>query len=211
MTALFRNGGETQRYSDFEKIQRRRKFRFSFEASEIYIRKKQSDRRGTRYGDTHVFQYCDFDNAIKNTVEETERLRTHGFLTKAQAECIEPQKIMAFFNSELYDRIKKSKGYVREKKFTVAAAQLEIDDPVFRRLKNSDGMIKGIIDLMYEDEDGIVIVDYKSDRGANEAKLRERYAKQMEIYKAAIELTTEKKVKGLILYSIEMEKEIVLE
>ena len=64
---------------------------------------------------------------------------------------------------------------------------------------------------MYEDEDGIVIVDYKSDRGANEAKLRERYAKQMEIYKAAIELTTEKKVKGLILYSIEMEKEIVLE
>lgn len=157
------------------------------------------------------FQYCDFDNAIKNTLEEIERLREHGFLTKAQAECIDPTKITAFFKSDLYGRIKNSKSYMREKKFTVAAAQLEIDDPVFRRLRNSDGMIKGIIDLMYEEEDGIVIVDYKSDRSANEARLCERYAKQMEIYKAAIELTTEKKVKGLILYSIEMEKEIVLE
>lgn len=194
-----------------------RKFRddenFDFHLKRPKFISEKSRQTGAERGTAiHTFfQYCDFDNAIKNTVEETERLRTHGFLTKAQAECIEPQKIMAFFNSELYDRIKKSKGYVREKKFTVAAAQLEIDDPVFRRLKNSDGMIKGIIDLMYEEEDGIVIVDYKSDRGANEAKLRERYAKQMEIYKAAIELTTEKKVKGLILYSIEMEKEIVLE
>ncbi len=194
-----------------------RKFRgdesFDFHLKRPNFISEKSRQTGAERGTAiHTFfQYCNFDNAIRNTIEETDRLREHGFLTKAQAECIDPQKIMAFFKSDLYNRVKKSISYVREKKFTVAASQLEIDDVVFHKLKKSDGMIKGIIDLMYEEDDGIVIVDYKSDRGANEVQLRERYAKQMEIYKAAIELTTEKKVKGLILYSIEMEKEIFLE
>ena len=74
----------------------------------------------------------------------------------------------------------------------------------------TDVMIKGIVDLMYEEEDGIVIVDYKSDRGASADELRERYRKQLEIYKAALELTTGKRVKGLLLYSIELAQEIVI-
>lgn len=156
------------------------------------------------------FQYCNFDNAVNDTAAETERLRVSGFLTAAQAASINPRKVRAFFRSPLYARIKNSVHYEREKKFTVAAGELAISDSVFDRLKNSDGMIKGIIDLMYEEDDGIVIVDYKSDRGTPAEKLRERYSKQLEIYKAALELTTGKAVKGLSLYSIELEREIVI-
>ena len=72
-------------------------------------------------------------------------------------------------------------------------------------------MIKGIIDLVYETDEGLVIVDYKSDRGMTADELRERYTKQLRIYKAAVELTTEKPVVGLSLYSIELEQEIVIE
>ena len=156
------------------------------------------------------FQYCSFENAIADTAAEIERLRELGYLTHNQAQCIEAEKICAFFNSPLYGRVKNSIKYEREKKFTVAAGQLDIDDPIFERLRDSDGMIKGIIDLMYEESDGIVIVDYKSDRGAKASELREKYSRQLEIYKAAIELTTGKKVKGLSLYSIELKKEIVI-
>lgn len=156
------------------------------------------------------FQYCSFEKAIADTEAEISRLTEAGFLTKAQAESINIRKIQAFFRTDLYKRICGSTNVEREKKFTVAAGQLRINDSVFDKLRDSDGMIKGIIDLMFEEDDGVVIVDYKSDRFISEEQLRQRYEKQLAIYKAAIELTTEKMVKGLSLYSIEMQKEIVI-
>lgn len=156
------------------------------------------------------FQYCDFERAIASAETETARLTELGFLTKAQAECIDPDKIRAFFGSDLYGRVSAAKNVWREKKFMVSAAQLDFDDPVFERIRRSDGMIKGIIDLVFEEEDGVVVVDYKSDKGMSAESLRERYTNQLRIYKAAIELITEKPVKGLSLYSIELEREIVI-
>ncbi len=156
------------------------------------------------------FQYCSFENAIVDTEAEIIRLTERGFLTRAEAESINIRKIQAFFHTDLYRRICESSCVEREKKFTVAAGQLKINDGIFEKIRDSDGMIKGIIDLMFEEADGIVIVDYKSDRFVSEQELRQRYAKQLEIYKAAIELTTGKSVKGLSLYSIEMEREIVI-
>lgn len=156
------------------------------------------------------FQYCDFDNAVADVSAETERLVGLGFLTKAQAECIEPEKVMAFFESELYNRVKSAERYERERKFMVAASQLETDNPALEKFRDSDNMIKGIIDLMYEEKDGIVVVDYKSDRGISANGLKKRYMGQLKIYKSAIELITGKKVKELVIYSIELKKTIIL-
>ena len=79
------------------------------------------------------------------------------------------------------------------------------------KLKHSDGMIKGIIDLMFEEKDGIVIVDYKSDRGITLNQLKERYSMQLKLYKAAVELTTGTKVKEALLYSFELKKYIMID
>ncbi len=157
------------------------------------------------------FQYCDFERAAADPAAETARLAELGYLDHAQAECIAPEKIAAFFASGLFRRISDAKSCQRERKFMVSAAQLHLEDDVFERISRSDGMIKGIIDLVYETDEGLVIVDYKSDRGMTADELRERYTKQLRIYKAAVELTTEKPVVGLSLYSIELEQEIVIE
>ena len=157
------------------------------------------------------FQYCDFGCAASDPQSEIKRLAELGFLDRSQADCIDPKKIAAFFESELFRKISAAKCCQRERKFMVSAAQLELDEPVFQRLAHSDGMIKGIIDLVYETDKGLVIVDYKSDRGVSAAELRERYTKQLQIYEAAMELTTDKKVVGLSLYSIELEQEIIIE
>ncbi|MBR5512496.1 MAG: helicase-exonuclease AddAB subunit AddA [Ruminococcus sp.] len=156
------------------------------------------------------FQYCSFENAITDTRSEINRLADKGYLIRSQAESINMRKVQAFFRTDLYKRMCSSDSVEREKKFTVAAAELNLSDSVFDKLKQSDGMIKGIIDLMFEETDGIVIVDYKSDRFITEEQLKQRYFRQLEIYKAAIELTTGKKVKELLLYSIELEKEIII-
>lgn len=172
------------------------------------IRKMTGAERGTAI---HTFfQYCDFDKAIADVTAETERLVGLGFLTKAQAQCVVPAKVTAFFESELYRRIRSAKNYERERKFTVTSSHLKANNPELEKLKDSDNMIKGIVDIMFEENDGLVVIDYKSDRGISADGLRKRYEKQLQIYKSAVELITGKKVKELVIYSIELEKTIIL-
>ena len=90
----------------------------------------------------------------------------------------------------------------------VAVRELDLENDMVKKMKNSDGMIKGIIDLMFEEDDGIVILDYKSDRGVSLEKLKERYSMQLKLYKSAVELTTGRKVKEAILYSFELQDHI---
>ncbi|MDE6665719.1 MAG: helicase-exonuclease AddAB subunit AddA [Ruminococcus sp.] len=154
------------------------------------------------------FQYCIFENAIKNPAHEIKRISDMGYISLSQAETINTYKVSAFFRSELYSRIKNAVNTWREKKFMVAVAQLELEDGIMEKFRKSDGMIKGIIDLMFEENDGLVIVDYKSDRGISAAYLEERYRIQIQLYKSAIELTFGKRVKEAYLYSFQLEKSI---
>lgn len=157
------------------------------------------------------FQYCDFEKAINNVDEEIAAVSGKGYISQSEAESIDRENVRAFFESGLYKRICSAMAYVREKKFMVAVSELDIDNEALDKLKKSDGMIKGIIDLMLEEEDGIVIVDYKSDRGVSLEKLKERYSMQLKLYKAAIELTTKKRVKEAYLYSFELRAQIAVE
>ncbi len=150
------------------------------------------------------FQYCDFSKAQSDPSAEILRIADSGYITPSQADSISIKNVQAFFKSPLYKRICTAKKYWREKKFIAAASDLDYDEPEFLKIKDSDGMIKGIVDLLIEEEDGLVIVDYKSDRHITKAALRERYTPQIMIYKAAMELSTGKKVKEALLYSFEL-------
>ncbi len=155
------------------------------------------------------FQYCDFDEAADSPVDEIQRVCDHGFISQPEADSISVTNTAAFFASDLYKRIKASPEVWREKKFTAAVAQLDVTGELAEKLKKSNGMIKGIIDLMFSEDDGeIVIVDYKSDRGASEAALRQRYTAQLTLYRSAVELTMGRKVKEGLLYSFELKKTI---
>ena len=71
-------------------------------------------------------------------------------------------------------------------------------------------MIQGIVDAYFEEEDGIVLVDYKTDRVKEENQLIRRYAIQLELYEKAIERMTGKKVKEKIIYSFSLGEEIYI-
>lgn len=157
------------------------------------------------------FQYCDFENARNDSQTELERMIGMGYLSRVQAEAVEHGKVRAFFESGLYRRMTAAERVWREKKFMVAVADLDIDNSLMDLLKRSDGMIKGIVDMMFEEKDGVVIVDYKSDRGVTAGELARRYSVQLQLYRSAVELTMKKKVKAAYLYSIELEKEIPID
>lgn len=157
------------------------------------------------------FQYCDFDKAANDPSAEIGRVAEMGYITAAQANSISIGNVVAFFDSDLYRRIRGAKNVWHEKKFMVALSQLSIKNSLMERFGNSDGMIKGIIDLMFEDENGIVIVDYKSDRGISAKRIAERYNVQLRLYCSAIELITGRKVSEAYLYSFELKRAVKLE
>ena len=73
-------------------------------------------------------------------------------------------------------------------------------------------LLQGIIDVFFEEENELVLLDYKTDYvGANGAEfLKKRYHTQFECYKQALEQITGKTVKEMILYSFAMDEAIKL-
>ena len=69
-------------------------------------------------------------------------------------------------------------------------------------------MVQGIIDLYFEEEDGIVLLDYKTDRVKTEEELAGRYEIQLDYYQEALERSLNKKVKERLLYSFALQKTI---
>ncbi len=157
------------------------------------------------------FQYCDFERAQSEPENEIAEMIEKGFLSDAQAQSINRENVAAFFDNELFERISKSVNIHREYKFMASLSDLRIKNEYMEKLNNSDGMIKGIVDLMFEENGKIIIVDYKSDRGASAEKLAERYRHQLRLYKSAVELTYGKEVSELYLYSFELKKAIPIE
>lgn len=186
---------------------------FDFSLKRPKFISKESQLTGSERGTAlHTFfQYCDFEAAIADPAAEIGRVAGMGYITAAQADTISIENVAAFFDSDLYRRIRRAKNVWREKKFMVAVSQLKIKNIIPEHFGSSDGMIKGIIDLMFEDEKGIVIVDYKSDRGISAKRLAERYNVQLRLYCSAIELITGKKVSEAYLYSFELKRSLKLE
>ena len=78
-------------------------------------------------------------------------------------------------------------------------------------------LIQGIIDVFWIEKDGIVLLDYKTDRVDTEKELSERYAAQLKLYEEALNRVYENekdaagnplKVKEKLLYSFRLGKVI---
>ena len=67
-------------------------------------------------------------------------------------------------------------------------------------------MVQGIIDAFWEEADGLVLVDYKTDHVKEGQELIDRYQRQMHYYCQALERAYGKKVKECYLYSFALWK-----
>ncbi len=160
---------------------------------------------------THRFmELCTFENARKNLDEEIELLVAQGKLTSRQAEGIDRKTVRAFFESDVYKRIQKSVSVMREKQFLVRFSDLDISGDI-EEYKSSDGMLQGIADCIFEESDGYVLLDYKTDRNTTAEQLRENYTVQLKLYKAALDLLLDKPVKSGYIYSFSLKEGIEVE
>ena len=127
-------------------------------------------------------------------------------LTEEYFQAVREGKIVNFLSSPLGRRMRDAqrRGQLhREQPFV-----LGIDA---RRLNGSfpEGetvLIQGIIDVFFEEEDGLVLLDYKTDSISSMEELWNRYETQLDFYQEAVEKIYGKPVKERILYSFHLEK-----
>lgn len=142
----------------------------------------------------------DILETVKSAIAE---LAERGKITRREAEIVEPEHIAGFFQSELGQRMLKSPEIVRERAFYSEIAGTEIGEDYGGKIS-----VQGQIDLYFVEDDGIVVVDYKSDTAANLEEERENYAQQVKIYSRLLPERTGKQIKEMYLYAFLADKAI---
>ena len=117
--------------------------------------------------------------------------------------------IHTFLASSLYQKIICSGQVYRETPFNLSMSAKEVF-PFSEDSADDEVMVQGIIDLYFETAEGLIVVDYKSDKNIDEEGLKARYAKQLAHYQRALEQITGKKVIEKYIYSFNLAKEILL-
>ncbi len=94
--------------------------------------------------------------------------------------------------------VKDAVNIYHEKEFMMYVPYCELIDS---KIKDKV-LVQGMVDLIIEKKDTIIIVDYKFSR-LNIKKLKEKYIEQLNLYKLAVEKAYNKKVEHMYIYSIE--------
>lgn len=155
----------------------------------------------------HVMQFINF-SADVDVASEIERLTEWKFITEQEAESCDIGEIDAFFKSDIYRRISASISYRREMRFLTEIPANKIDSSLGADTKAAQIIVQGAIDLCFEENDGIVVLDFKTDRVNNMNELVSTYGEQLEIYSAAAQKIFSKPVKEKIIYSFSLGQSI---
>ncbi len=150
-----------------------------------------------------VMEHIDFNMPAKKDFIEKfiDKLKEKSILSLEEIQIIDINKIILFLNSPLCERIKKSKSVKKETPFVMGLSPYEVYK--INEYKNIEGivLVHGIIDLYFEENENIILVDYKTDKIRNNLnKIKKQYEIQLSLYKKAIERNTGKTVKQTILY-----------
>jgi ATP-dependent exoDNAse (exonuclease V) beta subunit (contains helicase and exonuclease domains) len=167
--------------------------------------------RGTLYH--KVLELLDLTNvSTKDEVStELQRMVADNRIKEEDVKKLKAEYIKNFVTSEVAGRMRQAalagKLY-KEQQFVIGIKASEV-------MKDVDSeeliLIQGIIDVYFEEDGELVLLDYKSDLVQSEEQLIKRYKVQLEYYRRALEQMFHKKVKEMIIYSLPFGKEIRIE
>ena len=157
---------------------------------------------GTDYGNAMhaAMQYLDLSKCKSEASIQSElrRLQEVKILSPEQIALVSIRQIMQLLDSVIGKRILASKHILREFKFSI----LEDAENLPSQDAGDKILLQGVIDCAIIDDDGITIIDFKTDR-VTPSTINERaqhYRSQVEIYARALSKIYEKPIKSAFLY-----------
>lgn len=145
-----------------------------------------------------VMEVLDLKNvsSVNDIKSQIRGFVSKGIITEKQASIVNPYKIYKFFASNIGKRMLNAEIINREKSIY---AQVNMKDIyIYEKLINNDDkklydnesvMLRGIVDAYFEEDNQIVLVDYKTDfvNEENINQIIEKYKKQLDLYADIIE------------------------
>ena len=187
-------GGESEGLSEAEKS-----------SQNLQEQERKTEKRekglGAKIGDSfhHALALFDYTKGLE---------QLPAILGAEELSLLNKEQFQTFLSSSLGECFKKAyreKRLFREKHFMRA---LPYHSLFPERTEEDEVLLQGIIDAFIVEDDGIILVDYKTDRVKSEEELRERYLKQIMLYSDALEAILGKRVKRRVLYSFYLAKEV---
>ncbi len=153
-----------------------------------------------------VYEKIDFKKVV--TLESVENcvkdLLLSNKITDEEYNVIDIQKVYNFFELDLFERIFKSKNIYKEQIFTLGLPFKEVYPDITESGVDIDKniIVKGMIDCFFEEEDGCVLIDFKTDLVTEDTidTVAELYRIQLELYARAIKQGFGKDVTEIYLY-----------
>ncbi len=168
------------------------KFMQDADAFEVTSDVNEGALRGTA---VHRVMECYDFTSEADAKEQLQLMLSKGRITQELSRLVQLSKVQAFVESETGVRMKRAalagKLY-REKPFVMSFSEEDMT------------LIQGIIDVFWVEEDGIVLLDYKTDAVENPQELILRYEEQLNLYADALNRVfadTGLKVKEKLIYA----------
>lgn len=177
--------------------------------------------RGTA---VHRVMECYRFASEKGVEEQIEQMLAEGRITADMKDLVKLSLVESFVDSEIGQRMRRAEEsgrLYREKPFVMGFTEEELERFGFGAMREEEStygadagedltLIQGIIDVFWVEEDGIVVLDYKTDRVDTGRQLSDRYAAQLKLYGEALERIFNQdggrkmKVKERLLYSFRL-------
>jgi ATP-dependent helicase/nuclease subunit A len=168
---------------------------------------------------THfAMRHLDFADTADETrlARQMQNMVKKELLRPDEAEIIDIPKIMAFLKSDLGRRVLRAPGVFRE---TVFNKRMH---PAFLGAEFAHSqdylLVQGVIDLFFEEDGQLVVVDYKTDtvskgfgKHAHYQRLLDKYRIQLKIYSEALEEIREQRVKETYIYFFDLGEAVLVE
>ncbi|MBS6041236.1 MAG: helicase-exonuclease AddAB subunit AddA [Clostridium baratii] len=155
-------------------------------------------------------------DSLENIKIQLEEMLQNELLTKDEFKAINPYKIYNFFKCDLGKSILKvyNEGGIihRELPFFTRISASKVKEDISKESYNEEVRLQGVIDLFFELDGEIILVDYKTDYVEDniEEEMNRRYKIQLDYYSDAIKKITGKVVNKRYLYLFYIDKAIEL-
>ena len=207
------------------------------------VEQETANRGALRGTAVHRVMECYDFASEKSAQEQMEAMEKEEKITADMRALVKEQTVADFVSSETGKRMalaQRGGALYREKPFVMGFTEEELENYGFGVGSNTDSceniyektdsdqekeeqkkvrheedltLIQGIIDVFWIEKDGIVLLDYKTDRVQQAKELIDRYETQLKLYADALERVfgaRKLKVKEILIYSFSLEKLITL-
>ena len=207
------------------------------------VEQETANRGALRGTAVHRVMECYDFASEKSVHEQMEAMEKEEKITADMRALVKERIVADFVSSETGKRMalaQRGGALYREKPFVMGFTEEELENYGFGADSNTDSceniykktdsdqekeeqkrirheedltLIQGIIDVFWIEKDGIVLLDYKTDRVQQAKELIDRYETQLKLYADALERVfgaRKLKVKEILIYSFSLEQLITL-